>query len=90
MGLDRLELSTSRLSGVRSNHLSYRPQLGSPKATKLTGSIQQVGGICSVTPSQPSTGGSHDAFSIFFRKLLDGIAKGGSGSPWTLVKEVGF
>ena len=25
MGLDRLELSTSRLSGVRSNHLSYRP-----------------------------------------------------------------
>ena len=27
MGLDRLELSTSRLSGVRSNHLSYRPFL---------------------------------------------------------------
>ena len=27
MGLDRLELSTSRLSGVRSNHLSYRPSL---------------------------------------------------------------
>ena len=26
VGLDRLELSTSRLSGVRSNHLSYRPQ----------------------------------------------------------------
>ena len=25
MGLDRVELSTSRLSGVRSNHLSYRP-----------------------------------------------------------------
>ncbi len=25
VGLDRLELSTSRLSGVRSNHLSYRP-----------------------------------------------------------------
>ena len=25
MGLERLELSTSRLSGVRSNHLSYRP-----------------------------------------------------------------
>ena len=29
MGLDRLELSTSRLSGVRSNHLSYRPFLNS-------------------------------------------------------------
>ena len=27
VGLDRLELSTSRLSGVRSNHLSYRPDL---------------------------------------------------------------
>jgi hypothetical protein len=27
VGLDRLELSTSRLSGVRSNHLSYRPWL---------------------------------------------------------------
>jgi hypothetical protein len=25
VGLDRVELSTSRLSGVRSNHLSYRP-----------------------------------------------------------------
>ncbi len=25
VGLDRLELSTSRLSGVRSNHLSYKP-----------------------------------------------------------------
>jgi hypothetical protein len=25
VGLDRLELSTLRLSGVRSNHLSYRP-----------------------------------------------------------------
>ena len=28
MGLGRLELPTSRLSGVRSNHLSYRPQTG--------------------------------------------------------------
>ena len=28
VGLDRLELSTSRLSGVRSNHLSYRPSSG--------------------------------------------------------------
>ena len=27
VGLDRIELSTSRLSGVRSNHLSYRPSL---------------------------------------------------------------
>ena len=28
VGLDRLELSTSPLSGVRSNHLSYRPEPG--------------------------------------------------------------
>src|SRR5690625_2224041 len=28
MGLGRLELPTSRLSGVRSNHLSYRPFAG--------------------------------------------------------------
>ena len=27
VGLDRIELSTSRLSGVRSNHLSYRPAI---------------------------------------------------------------
>ena len=27
VGLSRVELLTSRLSGVRSNHLSYRPQL---------------------------------------------------------------
>ena len=27
VGLDRLELSTSRLSGVRSNQLSYRPSI---------------------------------------------------------------
>ena len=27
MGLSRVELPTSRLSGVRSNHLSYRPAL---------------------------------------------------------------
>ena len=28
VGLGRLELPTSRLSGVRSNRLSYRPQSG--------------------------------------------------------------
>src|SRR5271163_2196906 len=28
VGLDRLELSTSPLSGVRSSHLSYRPMFG--------------------------------------------------------------
>ena len=31
MGLGRLELPTSRLSGVRSNHLSYKPALAITK-----------------------------------------------------------
>ena len=38
VGLERLELSTSRLSGVRSNHLSYRP--GHPSFKELSGSLQ--------------------------------------------------
>src|SRR5512134_2980923 len=38
MGLGRVELPTSRLSGVRSNHLSYRPLLkrGTAKAERGT------------------------------------------------------
>ena len=35
VGLVRVELTTSRLSGVRSNHLSYRPRCGS--STHRTG-----------------------------------------------------
>ena len=31
VGLGRLELPTSRLSGVRSNHLSYKPALNYSK-----------------------------------------------------------
>ncbi len=34
VGLDRVELSTSRLSGVRSNQLSYRPSLCSRLSSK--------------------------------------------------------
>ena len=42
VGLGRLELPTSRLSGVRSNHLSYRP--GNTKAgRRATGFLQKVG-----------------------------------------------
>ena len=36
VGLERLELSTSRLSGVRSNHLSYRPD----SLVRCPGSLQ--------------------------------------------------
>ena len=39
VGLDRLELSTSRLSGVRSNHLSYRPA----HSQRAYGSLQVKG-----------------------------------------------
>jgi hypothetical protein len=35
VGLGRLELPTSRLSGVRSNQLSYRPREGTPVPWKL-------------------------------------------------------
>ena len=35
MGLGRFELPTSRLSGVRSNQLSYRPSAGKPIPWKL-------------------------------------------------------
>ena len=34
VGPGRLELPTSRLSGVRSNHLSYGPKEGSPKQSQ--------------------------------------------------------
>jgi hypothetical protein len=37
VGLGRLELPTSRLSGVRSNHLSYKPEL--PMLIKLINNL---------------------------------------------------
>ena len=39
VGLERLELSTSRLSGVRSNHLSYRPSAWSFSFPAASGSL---------------------------------------------------
>ena len=35
MGLNGLEPSTSRLSGVRSNQLSYRPQIRKKRVTRI-------------------------------------------------------
>ncbi len=43
MGLGRLELPTSRLSGVRSNHLSYRPLKVQPKLDKGAGPFKPLG-----------------------------------------------
>ncbi len=42
VGLDRLELSTSPLSGVRSSHLSYRP-LTRPGETHRIKLVELVG-----------------------------------------------
>jgi hypothetical protein len=42
VGLDRLELSTSPLSGVRSSHLSYRPKWFGPHAVPK-GSFSRTG-----------------------------------------------
>ena len=44
VGLDRIELSTSPLSGVRSSHLSYRPSRGAPaRGTDTSASPQPAG-----------------------------------------------
>ena len=52
VGLDRLELSTSPLSGVRSSHLSYRPGLFLLPSAKLR-SLHYISSIC--TGSQLSS-----------------------------------
>ena len=53
VGLGRLELPTSRLSGVRSNHLSYRPQEVRPAARARMGGapvlVPALGSIASDT-----------------------------------------
>jgi hypothetical protein len=41
MGLGRLERPTSRLSGVRSNHLSYRPPTNSEAVNCLRGAVRR-------------------------------------------------
>ena len=48
VGLSRLELPTSRLSGVRSNHLSYRPLKSSALFNKglcPKGQVQTLPGL---------------------------------------------
>ena len=53
MGLGRLELPTSRLSGVRSNHLSYRP-----RSTRGAGTPRSMGPRYAWTPGTPVQRGS--------------------------------
>jgi hypothetical protein len=57
MGLGRLELPTSRLSGVRSNHLSYRP-LGKPKGTEVGAGVQLRAELSSLLPPRVPKGTS--------------------------------
>ena len=57
VGLGRLELPTSRLSGVRSSHLSYRP-VGSAlqRAFRLLESEQRVGSFVFGKGGDPAAG----------------------------------
>ena len=48
VGQGRLELPTSRLSGVRSNHLSYWPDRGPPSLAVARG--RHTGGRCLSVP----------------------------------------
>ena len=55
MGLNGLEPSTSRLSGVRSNHLSYKPTAlssdGVPEKLWLFGAKEEQGSVRSFSPT---------------------------------------
>ena len=54
VGLERLELSTSRLSGVRSNHLSYRPVSAWSFCFRLRQARRCLGHVCLDTLPSPT------------------------------------
>ena len=56
VGLGRLELPTSRLSGVRSNHLSYKPILGLPPSRFLKRIYGQHIAFFSLKGGDPAAG----------------------------------
>ena len=84
VGREGVEPSTSRLSGVRSNHLSYRPRSRLAGLMAAGGVCQlrqhsgegvfsrmkghEDGGICSVERGEALSPASGDAFSSILRK----------------------
>ena len=73
VGLNGLEPSTSRLSGVRSNHLSYRPTYGGGKEIRTPDPLRarQVLSQLSYTPIFNRC--SHNAY-YFIKKLFRSFA----------------
>ena len=75
VGLGRLELPTSRLSGVRSNHLSYRPfSLAirrNPQMANNTGDLPMRGPKGSVPEAHPIERETKTATSRFVNVTAD-------------------
>ena len=70
VGLSRLELPTSRLSGVRSNHLSYRPLKSSPLFNKEGRSPKcQV----QILPGSNTVRENPDGKTEFLRRLVQTV-----------------
>ena len=70
VGLVRVELTTSRLSGVRSNHLSYRPKIW--RVTASNHVSHQNAAIYTGTLVGPNT-----PYSVFAERVLPYTEKGG-------------
>lgn len=70
VGPGRLELPTSRLSGVRSNHLSYGPILGKARTT-LSLKTNQAGVVRILVRKRNVDGGTRH--TIRMQKHLRGV-----------------
>ena len=56
VGLGRLELPTSRLSGVRSNHLSYKPIISYGACHLIKGYVDSIMPLFSLKGGDPAAG----------------------------------
>ena len=74
VGLAGVEPATSRLSGVRSNHLSYKPILGI--ATRTVGTtaanLRPSRHTCRDAPPKGSLRDNHLSYKPMFQELLPG------------------